>query len=261
MEPTDGPCADWIDRNDVEMCNGCTPDAEIEPDIYSDAISTASFILYELSGRQYNGICTTTVRPCRRASSYSQPSGWNWERSWGRCICSTDTWQGCSCGGIDKIGLGRYPIIEVTEVKIDGDVVSAADYRVDDYRWLVRIDGDPWPVSQDLSLASTEDDTFEVTFTHGKSIPRAGVRAAARLACELAKNYSGRACKLPERIQSISRQGITMAFVDPFDFLDKGKTGIYEVDLFLAAVNRHARTGRARVSSPDVGPTTTRLDT
>jgi hypothetical protein len=42
-----------------------------------------------------------------------------------------------------------------------------------------------------------------------------------------------------------------MTVVDSQDFLDQGKTGIYEIDLFLRSVNPSKATRKARVFNPD----------
>jgi hypothetical protein len=53
-------------------------------------------------------------------------------------------------------------------------------------------------------------------------------------------------------VQSITRQGISMAILDPFDFLDNGRTGVYQFDLWLATVNPTGLPRRSRVFSPDI---------
>lgn len=75
--------------------------------------------------------------------------------------------------------------------------------------------------------------------------------AARILACELLKGACGDpTCLLNDRIQQISRQGETLAFLDPTDAFDQGRTGIRLVDLFLIAVNPHALRRRARAYDP-----------
>jgi hypothetical protein len=43
-------------------------------------------------------------------------------------------------------------------------------------------------------------------------------------------------CSLPERIQNISRQGVSWSVLDPMDFLDKKLTGIGRLDSWLTTV-------------------------
>jgi hypothetical protein len=65
-------------------------------------------------------------------------------------------------------------------------------------------------------------------------------------------------CTLPQRVTSISRQGMSMTLLDPQDFLDKGRTGIYQVDLFLTTINPDGARLRSRVFSPDTPRARTR---
>ena len=59
-------------------------------------------------------------------------------------------------------------------------------------------------------------------------------------------------CKLPERITSVSRQGVSFQVFDPQDFMNEGRTGLYTVDIFLKSVNPDRAQKRARVFSPDM---------
>jgi hypothetical protein len=76
--------------------------------------------------------------------------------------------------------------------------------------------------------------------------------AAAILACELVKAHLGVDCALPARVQTLTRQGMSMAILDPQEFLAFGRTGLYEVDLAIAAVNPHGLRRRATAWSPEV---------
>ena len=106
-----------------------------------------------------------------------------------------------------------------------------------------------------------EDGTFEVTFVYGTPPPPAGREAAADLACELLKGWTGGECNLPRRLTSITRQGVTMALLDPFQFLNEGKVGVYTVDLFLKTYNPGGLHRRAAVMSPDIRRSNRRVDT
>jgi hypothetical protein len=57
---------------------------------------------------------------------------------------------------------------------------------------------------------------------------------------------------LPQRVTSISRQGVSYTLLDSQDFIEELKTGIYAVDLFLKSVNPDKARARSRVFSPDV---------
>ncbi len=208
-------------------------------------LQAASDLLYEMSGHQFPGICEVTLRPCaapRRAAqrdrSYDPPG---WIGSWGYCGCG-DT---CGCAPWYGIELGPYPITGVSEVKVDGVVLDPSRYRVDDWRTLRRLadaDGSNpgWPSTQHLDLADTEEGTWSVTFEWGREPPASGVRASAVLACELALSCdpeNADQCRLPKRATSVTREGVTVV-LSPSDFLDdRGHTGLFEVDIFLRAVN------------------------
>ena len=130
-------------------------------------------------------------------------------------------------GRFSRVDLGASPIIAVSEVIVDGAVVPASSYRVDDYHWLVRIDGESWPCCQNLSAdPATDDNTLQVSSTWGSTVPTLGVLAARRLACESYASCAGlEACALPRRLQTITRQGLTVALLDPFEFLDRARSG------------------------------------
>lgn len=97
----------------------------------------------------------------------------------------------------------------------------------------------------------TEIDTFQVTYMRGIDVPMGGQVAAGRLACELAKAACGdNTCALPKRVQTITRQGVTVGLLDSFDDVDKGRTGIWLIDSWVASMNiPQSRAGR--VLSPD----------
>lgn len=256
-QPNVEVCSDWTTPTAVGLRPGC--DAEAAG--IADKIATASWLLFHYSGRQYPGVCTDRVRPCRRtepARATFQQYGWgtwSWESSWGICGCGGHPERGtCGCSGLSEITLGASPVVDVLEVRVDGELLPESAYRVDDHRWLVRIDGDSWPCCQDLTAdPATDDNTFEVLFTYGVDPPQAGKDAAAALACELLKAGTGGDCSLPKRLQTLSVQGATMAILDPFEFLENGRLGVYEVDIFLGAANPQGITRSAQVLNPDIG--------
>jgi hypothetical protein len=77
--------------------------------------------------------------------------------------------------------------------------------------------------------------------------------AARTLAMEFAKLWAGDDdCMLPQRITSISRQGVSYTLLDSQDFIDDVRTGVYAIDLFLKTVNPDKARAKSRVFSPDV---------
>lgn len=206
----------------ILSCKEANGLGETDPRI-EDAIDDASLILYYLTGRQFSGTCTTTVRP--------------------PCLSGT-----CSCGCKPaEVNLGVWPITEVTSVRYDGTVYTGADitanFHVNRHRYLARNDGQPFLSGNQWAVAgSTEDNadnghTFEVTVEHGLQVPKLLKRAARALACELVEVYCGNDCKLPDRVTSVARVGVTQEIASVVDILEKGGTGIYVVDMAIQVFN------------------------
>lgn len=258
-EPLRGTCSPWAGLDDI--CQPCS-DYEFSVGLLDKMLQVASDLLFDLTARQFPGLCSDTVRPCSQPSfTDTLPRGAHRPL---QSSCGCDSPRLCGCARLSEISLGVYPLVSVEEVRIDGAVLDPSAYRVDDYRYLVRIDGDHFPCCQNLRLADTELDTFSVSFTYGASPPSTGVHAAAVLACELALACTPAApgdCRLPPKVQSISRQGISMVLMNPADLLVNGRTGIAEIDLFLSAVNPRNRRMPSAVFSPDVRSRVRRVDT
>jgi len=100
-----------------------------------------------------------------------------------------------------------------------------------------------------------------VRYSYGSEPPLEVTQAIRVLADELAKSVAGDpGCRLPQRVTSVTRQGITMTILDSQEFLDQGKTGIPEVD----AAIRHFNPGQAKRPARVIGrmtPPSTRVDT
>lgn len=91
---------------------------------------------------------------------------------------------------------------------------------------------------------------LDVTYEYGSRPSRVLSVAIEKLADEMEKaDTNAGNCRLPERVTSVSRQGVSWTLIDPQDFLDNGRTGVYEVDLAIKA-SGGSKT-RARIFSPD----------
>jgi hypothetical protein len=242
-----GPCTPWITGADLAGRPDIA-DSVRDTGVLTSAATTASGILFVSSGRQWTGLCgPTTVRPISGGQFDAGPS---------RLPLSgpIDSMQAASNSvGLADQGLkiGLYPIRSIVQIKIDGAVLSPTKYRLDEGRYIERRDGNPWPSWQRLDFDDTQVGTFSVTVTHGADPPAAGVDAASALGAELAKSRAGLPNRLPQRLTSLTRQGVTMAVLDPMAFLEKGLTGVYETDLWIQSVNPHKQTRRPAVWSPD----------
>jgi hypothetical protein len=221
-------CAPWLTTAQLGDC-GCTETPN--PTVLTESILAASEVLYQLSGRQYPGICEGQVRPC------GDP-----------CRCFFDD---CGCNRLAKAFL-RWDVLTVTEVDIAGVILESDAYRLEG-GFLVRLDGGTWPCCQNLGAAPGEEDTFTVTVTYGAVPSQIGLEAAKVLASELVRSCTpGETCALPSRVTSITRQGVSMVMLDPMNFLDNGRTGLYAVDLFLSTVNPGGVRRPSSAWSPDL---------
>lgn len=97
-----------------------------------------------------------------------------------------------------------------------------------------------------------QSDEVEVDYEFGSKPPIVAQNAIDTLAAEFEKLVSDGKCRLPDRVTSISRQGTSWNMVDPNDILDKGRTGIYEIDLAMRAVT--SVRSKAAIFSPEYPP-------
>lgn len=259
------PCAwdaDFSDCADVSVL------AESgDPEMY---VQMATEYLWNWTGHKF-GLCEVALRPCREDCTEGISTFWgNGPYPHGsigvggylfRPVIIGGQWYNlgcgrcgdrCGCGHVDQIRLPG-PIHSIESITIDGETLASGAYRVDDNRYLVRLDGGAWPTCQNFELPTTDEDTWEVTYKRGIAVPQGGAVAAAVLALELAKAAcNDSTCRLPQRVQSITRQGVTIAMLDAFDDIEKGHTGIWIIDSWLSSINHAPQP--SRVYSPDVRP-------
>lgn len=246
------PCDDIASNEDfVARCNRVN---DAEADKAQRALDAANFLGWTLSGRRY-GVCAIEgERPGRvgdrRSGCVQQvasPGG-------SRCLCACCGAGACGCPGVSQVIVGRVgPIVAVDEVRIAGEVLDPSAYALLDGRRLVRRDGGTWPACQLLGRDDDDEDVLVVDYRWGIEPDPHARRAVATLACEFLKADVGDPdCTLPANVQSVSRQGISFEIVDPLDFLNNGRTGIYEFDLWIAAVNPSGLARPSRVRTPDI---------
>lgn len=236
-----------------------------ESGLATRCVTAAAEILYALSGRQF-GLCELTVRPCYQKcgnglglitwdNGILGASGFPWlpvlqGGQWFNINCACRT--SCSCTKVCEVWLPG-PIDSITEVKLNGSVLASNKYHVDNRRALVRSDDQCWPKCQDMAAADTEDNTWSVKYVKGRPLPEAGRSALAEFTKEFLLGCVGdKCCKLPSRVTSIQRQGVSVTLLDPMTFIDYGRTGLYSVDMWLKSVNPKGRSRGAAVLSPDI---------
>ena len=254
---TFGPCEPY---DPVWNCNISLITGAAE--VTGAAVQAASEVLYQLSAQRF-GLCTVKLRPCRKScmggfpwwswweyGSYPQPYWWN--GTWYNLACGSCPGDSCSCVGLSETELPG-PVASITEVKLNGVVLTAGvDYRVDDYRKLVRLGGDPWPFCQDLLLEDTEDNTWSVTAVYGEVMPIIGRMAVGELALEFVKYLTcADDCLLPFGVVDVSRQGISMTIQNTAELIQQGIINLPMCAMFIQAANPEHLTARAAVYDLD----------
>lgn len=244
------PCS-WI-LDDIVCGCGCESHP---PDVQARAEEYASTILWASTGRRF-GLCEVTVRPCGRRKDTVFPN-WGWGAMWSGGLwwpfIGTDgLWRNCGCHGFCNCTpkCEAYlpgPVNSITSVFVDGVLVDPSTYEVQDRHWLVRLNDQCWPECPDM----VTPEEFEVTYVRGEPVPAVLATAARTLACEFARACQGETCRIPGRLQFIARQGVTAQMVDSERLMDRGLTGIVEVDQVIAAFNPHGIKERPQVLSPD----------
>ena len=256
---TTGPCETWTPTFTCALPTGASA-------VSGAALQAATEVLYALSGRRF-GLCTLTLRPCRR-ECYGEvwPAGWMavdglGSGSWPYPTLVGGLWfnlgcggcvGGCSCATVSEVVV-PVPVHDVVEVRVDGvPLVENTDYRVDSFRYLVRLGGASWPSCNDLGLTDAEPGTWSVTVRTGEDVPPLGSMAVGVLASEFTKLLlCNDDCALPRPVQSLVRQGVNVTFLDPNEVFANGRTGLYLPDLFITTYNPDGIRRRARVYDVD----------
>jgi hypothetical protein len=234
------------------------------------AARLAAFTVFSLTGRQF-GTVTATLRPCNAAQlmplyqtypvNILNPWGVEDSGSYPAAYIYQGVWHNAGCGGISCCGarceIDLPPTLSIASVAIDSATLDPSAYRVDNGHLLVRTDGDCWPQCQDLDKnpAVGVENTFTITGVFGRTVPQEALDAAGLLACEIGKAIAGQPCRLPQRMQSLTRQGVSVQFPSPNTYLDRGLTGLNEVDQLVVQLNPGRLTRAPLVLSPDVSPT------
>jgi hypothetical protein len=217
-----------------------------------DACKAASQILWALSGRRYGGIATVTERYVCAAKTYRLGAS---SKTYNPVLLDRDIYNIPSeefdnyaeitsdgLSPMSRIRLRGRPVVKIHAVRNrSGGIIDSSKYYLVDHSTLQAAAGIPWTPCN-----------VEVTYTYGSYPPAAGAAAARILAMEFVKLWSGDDCALPERVTTVSRQGVSFTLLDNQDFVDDMRTGLYAVDLFLKSVNPDRARSKSRVFSPDM---------
>ena len=179
--------------------------------------------MYYLTGKQFAGTCSLTLRPPCLSGS---------------CFC------GCSP---NQVNLGIWPVTQLNSVRYGGVVYTGASltntFHINDYRFLARNDGErflsgnQWAVAGSAQDLAADPHVFEVNLSHGIKIPKLLTRGTRDLACQFLTACCGGECDLPDNITSVSRSGVTFSVGTAVEALQNRHTGIYSVDLAISTFN------------------------
>lgn len=252
-----GPCLTW----EPIWCSALPTGSEA---VSGHMVRAATELLYMATGQQFDA-CQITSRPCRRTcngvEAWPFSGGW-WDLgSWPRPVLFDGNWYNiacgscggsCSCSRLDETYLPG-PVVSVDQVKVDGVVLTKnVDYRLDDFRKLVRL-GDIWPVCNDLNLPDTAAGTWSVTATYGNPVPDIGRLAVGELALQLIYNCLGMdCCLIPGSVSQLTRQGVTIDFVDSQTIFETNRMGLMLCDMFISKYNPDALRGPSEVLAPEL---------
>lgn len=254
---TPGPCEPWDPIWGTCLVN-LTTEAQA---LTGTALAAASEILWALTAQRF-GLCRVQLRPCRTTCVDQQTRGMWWEfgtypypaliaGAWFNLGCAGCAGS-CSCTDLQETMLPG-PVAGISEVTVDGTVLSPSAYQVHDYRKLVRTDGGTWPLCNNFTLPTTEAGTWSVTADYGEPVPVTGRIAVGELACEIARSLAGQTCALPSGLQQVTRQGVSMTFNEYTEILDNGLVGLPHSDRFIKMWNPHKLMARGAVYDLDGG--------
>ena len=217
-----------------------------------EAARVASYLLWSMSGRKYTGETTVTERyTCTLRNNRLGPSTkTNSPVLFGGDVFNIpsgdyDEYSELSSDGMSpesRIKLRGRPVTKIHAIRNrTGEILDPSSYYLVDHSTIHIKAGTPW----------TPCNT-EVTYSYGTPVPVAGKMAARKLAIEFARLWSGDdQCELPQRVTSVSRQGVSYTILDNQEFIDELRTGLYEIDLFLKVVNPDNARRKSKVFSVD----------
>jgi hypothetical protein len=217
-----------------------------------EAARVASYLLWAMSGRKYTGETIVTERyTCTLRNNRLGPSiKTNSPVLFGGDVFNIpsgdyDEYSELTADGMSpdsRIKLRGRPVTKIHSIRNrTGEILDPSSYYLVDHSTIHIKAGTPW----------TPCNT-EVTYSYGTPVPVSGKMAARKLAIEFARLWSGdEMCELPQRVTSVSRQGVSYTILDNQEFIDELRTGLYEIDLFLKVTNPDNARRKSKVFSVD----------
>lgn len=233
--------------------------------VYSDAVkdrakALAGQTMRLLTGYRVGG-CPIVLRPCNERdrattwATYPVAPGAGAGVPWAP-VSIGGQWLNIGCGCASGCGCTTAKAIRlpgdaatIVQVKIDGVILPDAAYRLYGDGWLIRADGEGWPLTQDLTLDTDEVGTWSVEYVTGAAVDGLGAWVAGILACEYLDACTTGKCRLPAGVVQVARQGVTLNLAG--GMFPGRRTGIQEVDAYLERWNPHGLIEAPQVFSLD----------
>lgn len=246
----------------------CSRWANYSPAVQAYALRVANRVIWAATGRRF-GLEQVTVRPSRPVQGplyRTYPVGFAGYGFWtlygvdggnafqviGSCGCGPEAITGvsaCGCSGAD-ISIPD-DVASIVSVTIDGVTLSPSAYVLSG-GFLTRQDGFVWPSLQQFSLPLGQAGTWSIVYMQGTVVPADLNDAAGLYACQIGAGLSGGTCQLPNRVQSITRSGVDIQYIDPGNYLQDNLTGYDLVDSIITTYNPYGLRQRTRVVSLDM---------
>lgn len=226
--------ADWVEVTDLQ--NSTSP-------LAPSAVRMASRVLFGLTGRVYGGQKTATEVYYPRSQALGDSLRTLTLQRYGIGVaCSPFPYQLEITGDV-RIPLRRRPVRAITSLQVvtTGEIVDPEQYWISDSTYLT--------VTPNVPVVTG----LAVEYVYGTNPPEDGKDAARALADEFVILFGGgdgAECRL-KNVTSFSRQGVNYEIEDSRTIFTDGRTGVPEVDLFVASVNPTRARLRSKVLSPD----------
>lgn len=235
-----GPCAPFISDEDItddEICRVGSGETDgATPEQISELRAAASTIVWVLLGRPNIGVCEVTIYPC------SHQDCW---RFWDRSESTLGLHHPCAGCGDDGILLDT-PVIDISDVTVDGATLPASDYVLVDQKWLVRL-GQSWPsVAADINYTD-----FSVSYSFGTEPDQLVKDATVELVVDMWKSRPGYGAPFPAHASSVSRQQVSFSLEEEADRASRAGMSLPALSKAVAVYNPGQQAFPSMAWSPD----------
>lgn len=215
----------------VEYGEGNQPD-DADDAVVAAALLMAQETLFALSGHRF-GDCTVTEVYEARGGGTCMPTPF---------MGDDREWRNERGTGLEFLHLSRHPVRSVSDVWVGGVQQAPSTYRLSRNRLAKLPRGSVWSSGVDI----------EVTYRYGAVLDAGAALAMGALTLEFVAAILGKECRLPSKVTSVVRQGVSQTFETWETLFAQGRTGITVADHWLRAVNPTRIIERTRVYSPDM---------